>query len=88
MGFVSYIIVGLICGTIAKAILSNRAVGGWITSLVIGVIGAIVGGWIGNAVFHVGLGTLTDIRTWVLAVVGSILVLLVYTGLSGKRSRG
>ncbi len=87
MGLLAYALVGLICGSLAKAILSDRAVGGWIASLVIGMIGAVVGGWIGSAVFGVGLGDLGDIRTWVLALVGSIVVLLIYTGLTGKRAK-
>ncbi|SNS47906.1 Uncharacterized membrane protein YeaQ/YmgE, transglycosylase-associated protein family [Micrococcales bacterium KH10] len=87
MGLLAYAFVGLICGSLAKAILNDRAVGGWIASLVIGMIGAVVGGWIGSAVFGVGLGDLGDIRTWVLALVGSIVVLLIYTGLTGKRAK-
>ena len=42
MGFFGFLIVGLICGTLAKAILKDRAVGGWLASLIIGVIGAFV----------------------------------------------
>lgn len=86
MGILGFLIVGLICGAIAKAILKDRAVGGWLASLVIGVIGAIVGGWIGRLVFDTDLGGFFDLRTWLLAILGSVVVLFVYTSLSGRRS--
>ncbi len=44
---------GLIAGTIAKAILKER--GGWLTSLVTGLVGGVVGGWIGSALFDRGV---------------------------------
>lgn len=86
MGFLGFLIVGLICGTLAKAILSDRAVGGWLASLIIGVIGAFVGGWLGGLIFGVELGTFWDIRTWLLALAGSIIVLFIYTAITGKRA--
>lgn len=64
MGILGYIILGLIVGAIAKAIMPGRAGEGWGSNLVIGVIGAIVGGWIGNFVFNVGLGSFWNLRTW------------------------
>lgn len=85
MGILGFLIVGLICGTIAKAILKDRAVGGWVASLVIGVVGALVGGWLGSLLFDVELGGFFDIKTWLIAILGSILVLFVYTAVTGKR---
>lgn len=85
MGFLGFLIVGLICGALAKAILKDRAVGGWLASLIIGVIGAFVGGWLGGLIFDVGLGGFFDIKTWLLALAGSIIVLFVYSAITGKR---
>ncbi|GAA2246326.1 GlsB/YeaQ/YmgE family stress response membrane protein [Rarobacter faecitabidus] len=87
MGLLAYALVGIICGSLAKAILKDRAVGGWVASLVIGMIGAVVGGWLGVLLFDIGLGDLGDIRTWLLSLAGSIVVLLIYTSLTGKRAR-
>ncbi|UFU06453.1 GlsB/YeaQ/YmgE family stress response membrane protein [Ruania halotolerans] len=87
MGILGYLIVGLICGALAKAILKDRAVGGWLAALVIGVIGAIVGGWIGSMLFGEGIESFFDIKTWLLALAGSILVLFVYTAITGRRTR-
>ncbi|WP_156253124.1 GlsB/YeaQ/YmgE family stress response membrane protein [Pseudactinotalea terrae] len=85
MGFLGFLIVGLICGTLAKMILADRAVGGWLASLIIGVIGALVGGWLGSVLFDVELGGFFDIKTWLLALAGSVLVLFIYTAVTGKR---
>ena len=51
MGFLAWIILGLIVGAIVKAVMPGRVGGGWVTSLVLGVVGAIVGGWIGSLLF-------------------------------------
>jgi len=87
MGLLGFLIVGLICGALAKVILADRAVGGWLASLVIGVVGALVGGWLGSILFDVELGGFFDIKTWLLALGGSILVLFIYTAVTGKRNR-
>lgn len=86
MGLLGFLVVGLICGALAKAILKDRAVGGWLASLVIGVLGALLGGWLGSLLFDIGLGGFFDIRTWLLALGGSLLVLVIYGAITGRRS--
>lgn len=85
MGFIAFLILGLIAGAIAKAILPGRQGGGWLITLILGVIGAFVGGWLGSLLFDVPLGEFFSISTWLLAIGGSILVLLVYGALSNRR---
>lgn len=85
MGILGYLVVGLICGTLAKIILKDRAVGGWVASLVIGVIGALVGGFLGSVLFDTGIDGFFDISTWLLALGGSLLVLVIYTAVTGRR---
>ena len=87
MGILGYIVVGLICGAIAKALLKDRAVGGWLATLILGIVGAIVGGWLGSIFFDVELGGFFEIRTWLLAILGSVVVLFIYTSITGKRTR-
>lgn len=87
MGLLGLLIVGLICGALAKAILSDRAVGGWLASLVIGVLGALLGGFLGSVIFDTGLGGFFEIRTWLLALGGSLLVLLIYGAITGRGRR-
>lgn len=86
VGILGWIVLGLIAGAIAKAILPGRQGGGWIMTLLLGVVGALVGGFIGSALFGVGLETFWSLETWLVAIGGSILVLLVY-GLITRGSR-
>ena len=86
MGLLGFLLLGLICGAIAKAILSDRAPGGWLGSLVVGVIGALLGGWIGSMVFDAGLDDFFSLRSWLLAIGGSLIVLLIYGALTGRRT--
>ncbi|MEO3931683.1 GlsB/YeaQ/YmgE family stress response membrane protein [Micrococcaceae bacterium Sec7.4] len=85
MGFFAFLILGLIAGAIAKAILPGRQGGGIIITLILGVVGAFLGGFIGSAIFSRPLGDFFDIYTWLLAIGGAIIVLLVY-GMISKRS--
>lgn len=87
MGILAFLILGLIAGAIAKAILPGRQGGGWVVTLVLGVVGAILGGWIGSLIFGGGLGDFFDLRTWLLAILGAVLVLVIYGAVAGRRSR-
>lgn len=86
MGIIGWIILGLIAGAIAKAIMPGDQGGGMIATLILGVIGAVVGGWIGTALFDVGLEDFWSLQTWVVAIIGAIIVLFIY-GMLTKRSR-
>jgi uncharacterized membrane protein YeaQ/YmgE (transglycosylase-associated protein family) len=88
MGIIGWIVLGLIAGAIAKAILPGKQGGGWIATLVLGVIGALLGGFIGSALFGIGLEEFWSIQTWLVAIAGAIVVLLIYGLLTrGSRSR-
>jgi uncharacterized membrane protein YeaQ/YmgE (transglycosylase-associated protein family) len=76
MGIIAWIVLGLLAGAVAKAILPGDDPGGMIVTMVIGIVGAIIGGLIGEWVGFGGLGSFFDLRTWVLAVAGSVLLLL------------
>jgi uncharacterized membrane protein YeaQ/YmgE (transglycosylase-associated protein family) len=85
MGFFGFLILGLIAGAIAKAILPGRQGGGWFITLLLGVVGALLGGLIGGLIFGRGLTEFFDLGTWLLAIAGSIIVLLIY-GMMTRRS--
>ena len=53
----------------------------------LGVGGAFVGGWVGKTLFHVQLGKFFDIRTWGLAVLGSLIILVIHRLAVGSRGR-
>ena len=86
MGIIAWIILGLIAGAIAKAILPGTQGGGWLITLLLGVVGALLGGFLGSVIFGVGLQGFLDISTWLLAIGGAIVVLLIY-GLVTRGSR-
>lgn len=86
MGILGWIVLGLIAGAIAKAILPGRQGGGWIATLILGVVGALLGGFIGSAIFGIGLEEFWSLQTWIVAIVGAIVVLLIY-GLVTRGSR-
>jgi uncharacterized membrane protein YeaQ/YmgE (transglycosylase-associated protein family) len=87
MGFFGFLILGLIAGAIAKAILPGRQGGGWLVTLLLGVVGALLGGWIGGLIFGANtLGSFFEIRTWVTAIVGSLIVLLIWGAVTRRRA--
>lgn len=85
MGIIGWIVLGLIAGAIAKAILPGRQGGGWIATLVLGVIGALLGGFIGSAIFGVGLEEFWSIQTWLVAIAGAILALVIWGFITKNR---
>ena len=88
MGILGWIVLGLIAGAIAKAILPGRQGGGWIATLILGVVGALLGGFIGSAILGIGLENFWSLQTWIVAIIGAIIVLLIYGLVTrGSRSR-
>lgn len=87
MGILGWIVLGLIAGAIAKLILPGRQGGGWLITIILGIVGAILGGFLGNLLFNIELGTFFDLRTWLLAIGGAIVVLLIYGLATRGRSR-
>jgi uncharacterized membrane protein YeaQ/YmgE (transglycosylase-associated protein family) len=78
MGIIAWIILGLIVGAIAKMIIPGRDGGGFILTILLGVVGAFVGGFIGKYAFHTSLGGFFDLRTWLLAILGAVVVLGIF----------
>ncbi|MDR1448832.1 MAG: GlsB/YeaQ/YmgE family stress response membrane protein [Propionibacteriaceae bacterium] len=86
MSIISWIILGAIAGAIAKAILPGRIRGGLLAQVLLGIAGGVVGGWIGSSLFHVGLGSFWNLKTWLVAIGGSVVVLAVWGALTKSRS--
>jgi uncharacterized membrane protein YeaQ/YmgE (transglycosylase-associated protein family) len=84
MGFLGWIVLGLIVGALAKLVMPGRDGGGIILTMLLGIIGAIVGGIIGKYLFHTDLGGFFNLRTWVLGLVGSLVVLAVFRLVRGR----
>lgn len=84
MGFLGFLLLGLLAGAIAKMILPGRQGGGWLATLLLGVIGAVVGGWLGSILFDASLENFFSLQTWALAIGGSLVVLVIYGALTGR----
>ncbi|CAL9360058.1 GlsB/YeaQ/YmgE family stress response membrane protein [Saccharothrix sp. NPDC042600] len=87
MGILGWIVLGLIAGAIAKAIMPGRDPGGIIITMLLGIVGAIIGGFIGQALFGTDINTFFDLSTWLLAILGSLVVLGIYRLVTGNRAR-
>ncbi len=87
MGILGWIVLGLIAGAIAKLILPGNQGGGWLATLLLGVVGALLGGWLGSVLFNAPLEDFFSIQTWLLAIGGSIIVLLIWGLVTRGRSR-
>jgi uncharacterized membrane protein YeaQ/YmgE (transglycosylase-associated protein family) len=85
MGILSWILMGLIVGALAKWIMPGRDPGGIIITILLGIAGAFVGGFIGSAL---GLGSVTgfNIGSLALAVGGALLLLWGHRQLRGRSS--
>jgi len=85
LGFLYWALFGLVAGVLAKMLIPGKQPGGFIVTAVIGVVGAVLGGWIGT---QVGFGSVEgfDIKSMALAVGGSVLLLFGYTLLTKNQS--
>ena len=84
MGILSWIILGLIAGFIGSKIVDSQGQGFWL-NMALGIIGALVGGFLFSLFGATGV---TGLNIWsmIVAVAGSIVVLLIYNAVSGRRS--
>ncbi|GGK43028.1 membrane protein [Pilimelia terevasa] len=87
MGILGWIVLGLLAGLIAKQLLPGRDPGGILITMVIGIVGALLGGFLGSALFGVDpVDGFFDVSTWLTAIIGSILLLLGYRAIAGRRA--
>lgn len=86
MGIIGWIVLGLLAGAIAKLILPGDDPGGFIVTTLIGIAGALVGGFIASALDIGDIDEFFDIGTWLIAIGGSLLLLLIYRVIVGNRT--
>lgn len=88
MGIIAFLILGLLAGAIAKVLLPGDDPGGIIVTMIIGVVGALLGGFLAGLIFNAHpLDEFFDLSTWLTAIVGSIVLLLIYRAVAGNRGR-
>jgi uncharacterized membrane protein YeaQ/YmgE (transglycosylase-associated protein family) len=84
MGIISWIILGLLAGGIAKFLMPGKDPGGCFVTIILGIVGASVGGWIGT---QLGWGAVDqfDMRGLGIAILGSLVLLLIYRLIAGRK---
>jgi uncharacterized membrane protein YeaQ/YmgE (transglycosylase-associated protein family) len=88
VGIIGWIILGLLAGIIAKAILPGDDPGGIIITTLLGVAGALLGGLIAGVLgFGDPIDEFFDLSTWLGAIIGAILILLLYRAVAGRSTR-
>ena len=85
MGIIGWIILGLLAGVIAKLILPGDQPGGFIVTTIVGIVGAIIAGFIAQALgFGDPIDEFFDISTWVAAIIGAIVLLLIWQWIANR----
>jgi uncharacterized membrane protein YeaQ/YmgE (transglycosylase-associated protein family) len=88
MGIIAWIILGLVAGLLANALVPGRRSEGLILTCIIGIVGALLGGWLATKLFHIhSLHGFFNLSTWITAIVGAAVLLLVYHLITGRSSR-
>lgn len=75
---IAYIVIGLIGGAIAKAILPGKQGGGWLATILLGIAGALLGGFLGGLIFNVSYSDIFSVSGLIFSVLGALLILVIY----------
>lgn len=84
MGFLGWIVLGLVAGALAKLIMPGDDPGGIFVTMLLGIVGAVVGGFLGSRFFGRGLETFWNLQTWIVAIIGSLILLVIYRLVIGR----
>jgi uncharacterized membrane protein YeaQ/YmgE (transglycosylase-associated protein family) len=81
-GWIAWILIGALAGAIAKAIMPGRDPGGCIVTILLGIGGAVLAGWLGNMLgwYRQGQGA-----GFIAAIVGAIIILFIWRLIAGRR---
>jgi uncharacterized membrane protein YeaQ/YmgE (transglycosylase-associated protein family) len=82
MGILSWILFGLVVGIIAKLLMPGRDPGGFIVTILLGVAGALLGGFVGQAMGLYGPG---ESAGWIMSILGAIVLLVLYRMMARRR---
>ena len=88
MGIIAWIVLGLVAGLIANMLIPGRRQQGLIITCLIGVAGALLGGWLATKIFHIhSLQGFFHLSTWLTAIAGAAILLLAYHLVTSQTSR-
>ncbi len=83
MGILTWILFGLVVGIIAKLLMPGRDPGGFIVTILLGIAGALLGGFLGRAM---GLYGANESAGWIISILGAILLLVLYRVMVRRRA--
>jgi uncharacterized membrane protein YeaQ/YmgE (transglycosylase-associated protein family) len=83
MGIIAWIVLGLIAGVLAKWVVPGSDPRGIIVTIIIGIVGALLGGFIGQLLGFGGVNGI-NLGSIILAVIGSVILLLIYRAVAGR----
>lgn len=87
MGIIAWIVLGLVAGLFASKLTGGRSQGLTLTC-VIGIVGALAGGWVATSLFHIhSLHGFFNLSTWLTAIAGAVVLLLIYHLVTGRSGR-
>ncbi len=84
MGIIAWIVLGAIAGWITNMIMGGKE--GVIATIILGIVGAMVGGWLAGTVLKVADVTGVNIESIIVAVIGAVIVVAVYRAVTGRRT--
>lgn len=82
MNFIGWILFGLVVGAIAKFLMPGRDPGGWIVTILLGIAGSFVGGFLATTL----MGRETQSAGWIGSIIGAIALLFIYRLIVGRRA--
>jgi uncharacterized membrane protein YeaQ/YmgE (transglycosylase-associated protein family) len=83
MGIIAWILLGLFAGAIARSLVPGRTEpGGCIGTTAVGILGALLGGFLASALDVGEIGDFFDLGTWLIAIAGSVILLLIIRAIS------
>jgi uncharacterized membrane protein YeaQ/YmgE (transglycosylase-associated protein family) len=88
MGIIAWIVLGLLAGLLARALMPGDDSFGIIATLALGIVGALIGGFVAELLGFEGLGTFFEVRTWIIAVAGAFVLLFLVRLAAGGHHRG
>jgi uncharacterized membrane protein YeaQ/YmgE (transglycosylase-associated protein family) len=89
MGLIAFLILGLIAGAIARLIIPGKQQGGWLSTLIIGVIGALLAGWIADLLFTdenvFDANGFFSWKSWLVAIIGALVLTIIWNLIRNRR---
>ena len=76
-----YVVVGIVVGVLARLLVPGREPMGWVGTIVLGILGAVIGGWAAGAIFEDTSGV-----DWIASIVAAVLLVLIWRAIAGNRT--